>query len=227
MKKLLSLLSLLALVFIIIICSVSNFSHKRVVKVGVVDSYLSAKTLDRYSIKNTFNLKISEKSNHGDMVVDILKKQAANIDLYYACAINHDDSGEIADVIAGLKYLKNEEVDVVCLSFTTMNDDAKLHNTIKELTNEGIIVVAACLNYSDTATYPASYPEVLSVSNCDYNDANIRITDVKTKNILRTYKWNDCSTSALTAFITGQIAKKLSYEALNINSFVEKYNSLN
>lgn len=176
-------------------------------------------------MKNTFNLKTLEKNNHGDMVVDILKKQATNIDLYYACAINHDDSGEISDVIAGLKYLKNEGVDIVCLSFTTMNNDEKLHSAIKELTNEGIIVVAACLNYSDATTYPASYPEVLSVSNCDYNDANIRITDIKTKNILRNYKWNDCSTSALTAFIAGQLAKELSHNSLAINTFIKKYNS--
>lgn len=212
---------------VIIVCSVSNLSHKRVVKVGVVDSHLSSKTIDKHSINDTFNLKITEKNNHGDMIVDILKMQTANIDLYYACAINHDDSGEISDVIAALNYLKNKDVDIVCLSFTTMNNDPELHSTIKELTNEGVIIVAACLNYSNAATYPASYPEVLSVSNCDNDDAYINITDVKTKDILRAYKWNDCSTSALTAYITGQMAKELSHGTLNINRFIEKYNSTN
>ena len=192
-------------------------------KVGIVDTCLNVESISNYDIEDSYNLMTNIINNHGDMVVDTFRSRNKNSKLYYACAMDENGLGSINDIVDSLKWLEQQNVDIICLSLTTLTNDDLLRQTIQQLIEKGVVIVAACLNYSDATTFPASYPGVVSVSNCENNKATISITDKTTKDMLLSYKWNDCSTSSLTAFITGEISSTL-HKDFNIRKIVDRYN---
>ena len=157
------------------------------------------------------------------MIVDIFRNQDKNGELYYACAMDENGVGTINDIVDSIKWLEKQDVDIICLSLTTLTDDELLRETISQLVEKDVVIVAACLNYSDTESFPASYAGVVSVANCRNDNAMISITDKKTKEKLLSYKWNDCSTSSLTAFITGNLSAKLFREYCDIQEFADSF----
>ena len=226
MKK--NILTFLIVVFGILlfhIVSTLTVARGDIVRVGVIDGPLSRKIAVTNNIEHTYNLIYSNGDNHGDMVIETIKSQAPKSEIYYAQGMD-GNMGNVERIIDAVYWLQKQKVDVVCLSFTAMSDNSDLYNAIKELTDAGVVVLAACLNYSDVLTYPAAYKNVISVSNINHPTATICITDKQKKEAIKnSTKWNDCSTSALTAFIVGHIADEKAAGIFDENAFIKKHNS--
>ena len=225
MKKSFAVISVCLFLLISALCSVFSRAHTNIpVKVGIVDTCLNAQALQTYNIKSSYHLVTNNWDNHGDMVVDIFRRQNNHCALYYACALNETGIGDISEIVASIQWLEQQNVDVVCLSLTALTDDALLRKVIQRLIDKGTTVVAACLNYSNKRTFPASYPGVISVANCWNQHASISITRKETKDLLMSYKWNDCSSSSLTAFVAGTISKKMRNPSFDEHTFVSTFN---
>lgn len=201
-------------------------TNVRCVKVGVVDTNLSESYKQKYNVycfaQGTNN--IMTDSTHADMVIDTIKSKDGNCKIYLANVLNDKNTGDIDSVIKALEWLKEKEVDVICMSLTTFEDNEELRRTINELTKSGTLIVAACLNYSNAITYPAYYDGVISVANCNHEQASISIISRDIKDELKATKWQECSTSILTAYITGEISKDMCDGKFDLDKFISKYN---
>ena len=226
--KRLILIAILSTVFIfglLTFWKIKN-TNVRCVKIGVIDTNLSENYKQRYNVScfTQATNNIMTASTHSDMVVDTIKSRERNSEIYLANVLNDKNTGNIDDVIKGIEWLKEKEVHIICMSFTTFEENEELRRTINELTKSGTLIVAACLNYSNAITYPAYYDGVISVANCSNEQASISITSKDIKNELKATKWKECSTSILTAYITGEISKDISDGKFDLDKFISKYN---
>jgi len=130
---------------------------------------------------------------------------------------------DVSSIIDSLNWLNENNVDIICMSITSLNDNLELRNIIKETLDKDIVIVAACLNYSTVATYPAAYKNVISVSNCYNENATISITNSKLKDKFKKSQWQECSTSILTAYVTGDISKQMSCDNFNITTYINNH----
>lgn len=201
-------------------------TNVRCVKIGVIDTNLSECYKQRYNVscfaQGTNN--IMTDSTHADMVIDTIKSKDGNCEMYLANVLNDKNTGSIDDVIKALEWLKEKEVDIICMSFTTFEDREELRKAISEVIKRDTLIVASCLNYSNAITFPACYDEVISVANCNHEQASISITSKDIKDELKATKWQECSTSILTAYITGEISKDMGDGNFDLDKLISKYN---
>lgn len=78
--------------------------------------------------------------------------------------MNSSGTGKYADIIKGIYWAIQNDVDIITFSFTGHVYLDELHEAIKEADKKGITMIAAAGNYSsEEPTYPAAFPEVISV----------------------------------------------------------------
>lgn len=93
---------------------------------------------------------------------------ASFIELIDIKVIDQYGNAEIGDVIEGIEYAIDQNVDVINMSFGFDKDNNELREAITKAIEANIIVVAAAGNTaSNQSQYPAQYPEVLSISAID------------------------------------------------------------
>ncbi len=74
-----------------------------------------------------------------------------------------DHYGDTADLIDGIKYAIEKDVDIINMSLAGSGSSTLLRETIKEAVDQGIVVIAAAGNSSGWVQYPAAFPEVIAV----------------------------------------------------------------
>ncbi|MBU2052955.1 MAG: S8 family serine peptidase, partial [Nanoarchaeota archaeon] len=82
-------------------------------------------------------------------------------------------SGFLSDVIEGLQWAIENDMQVVNMSLGTASDVQSYHDAIITVYNAGITIVAAAGNDGETdgkIYYPAKYPETIAVSATDNTD---------------------------------------------------------
>lgn len=76
-----------------------------------------------------------------------------------------DGSGSVVDIADGIVWAVDHGAKVINLSLGEYNDSDYLHDAIKYAYNKGAVLVAAMGNDGiDNPSYPAAYPEVISVA---------------------------------------------------------------
>lgn len=226
-SKLFILITVILIIISIIIITFSTnvLNKQKTITIAIIDSNMSKEYISKYNISTIMN-NCDEPYNaptHADMVVDVIKNTNENCEIILGNVINDDMSCDISSVINALNWLNEFDVDIICMSITTINNNPELEKIIKDFISRDIIIVAACLNYSTLTTYPAAYDNVISVANCYNENATISITDTKLKNKFKYSHWGECSTSILTAYITGEISNLMSREKFNITSYIDNY----
>jgi subtilisin len=81
--------------------------------------------------------------------------------------------GRIGDIVRGLYWCAEQQMDIVNLSFgTDMKTSKALHRAMRDLARAGILMVAAAGNdgREGSVDFPGRYPEVLAVSACTRTD---------------------------------------------------------
>lgn len=226
-KRIILILVALAIITIsIILIFTAILKKQETITIGVIDSNMSQEYISKYNITTIMNdnNQIYNTPTHADMVVDVIKNTDNNCEILLANVINNNMTCDVSSIIDSLNWLNENNVDIICMSVTTLNDTQELRNIIKETLDKDIVIVAACLNYSTIETYPASYNNVISVSNCYNENATISITDSKLKDKFKRSQWQECSTSILTAYVTGDISKQMSCDNFNITTYINSYN---
>jgi len=84
-------------------------------------------------------------------------------------ALDDSGSGSYDYIINALKIVKDLDVDVINMSLGTpiAPDNENLHDIIKEVANQGKIIVCAAGNDGGQVNYPAKYDEVIAVAAVD------------------------------------------------------------
>jgi subtilisin family serine protease len=89
----------------------------------------------------------------------------------YAVKVMDINRGYVSDLIDGLQWCIDNNMDVINMSLGLTEDVPELHEAIKAAYEKGIVIVAAAGNYgSNGLSYPAPYPEVIAVAAADNMD---------------------------------------------------------
>ncbi|MBA7516845.1 hypothetical protein ES705_08894 [subsurface metagenome] len=98
--------------------------------------------------------------------------------LYAVKVLDSGGSGYLSDVIAGIDWSRNNEMQVISMSLGTNTDYQPLHDACNVAYAAGIVIVAAAGNdyyrrgrvEFNTVDYPARYDSVIAVGATDSND---------------------------------------------------------
>ncbi len=95
------------------------------------------------------------------------------IDLYGVKVLNSGGSGYVSDIIEGIQWSINNNMQVINMSLGTTADVQAFHDAVTLAKNAGITIVAAAGNSGpagNSVLYPAKYPEVIAVSASNKSD---------------------------------------------------------
>lgn len=157
------------------------------VKIGVIDTGISTKHPDlKPNLKggvNTIRARsgYNDDNGHGSHVAGIIAAAsntqgvvgaAPEADLYAIKVLSASGSGYYSDIIEGVEWAINNNMQVINMSLGGSTDYAPLHDALIAAKNAGIVIVAAAGNSGGAVGYPAAYPEVIAVAATD--SANTR-----------------------------------------------------
>lgn len=148
---------------------------------------------------------------------------APGASLYAVKVLDKTGSGYLSDVISGIEWAINNNMDVINMSLGSSSDVQALHDASDAAFAAGIVVVAAAGNdYGGPVIYPAAYGSVIAVSATDSSNSLAGFSSVGAEvelaapgvGILST--WNDgyyntiSGTSMAAPHVTGTVALVLS-----------------
>jgi len=86
-------------------------------------------------------------------------------------ALNDDGSGDILDIIDAVVWAADQSVDFITMSLGSKGGTERLRRAIQYASNKGSVVFCAAGNSGTNTdlTYPAAYPEVISIGAIDIN----------------------------------------------------------
>lgn len=125
------------------------------------------------------NNKPLDDFGHGTLVTGVIAANhndkgiigvAPDVELYPVKVLNQYGVGEIEDVVSGIQWCIENDIDIINMSFAVPKDHKILKDAIQIAFNAGIIIVASGKNSSGGIVgYPASYEGVISVTAIDQN----------------------------------------------------------
>lgn len=156
---------------------------------------------------------------------------APNSDLYIAKVADKNGSVQVENLIKGINWAINENVQIINISLELPEDNTNLHAAIKKAHEKGIIIIASSGNIKfpgdKQLSYPGSYSEVINVGmlntegeiySQEFEDKNVDVYALG-DDIFSLYLNNkmtlDTGVSFATAYTSG-------YAALLINNYQEQ-----
>lgn len=210
------------------------------IKVGVIDTGIDLNHRDLIgAVKDVRNFtdgdikNVSDNVGHGTHVAGCIGARrngsgivgvAPECELYIAKAFASNGMAGENSVISALEWLKDNNVNIVNMSFSSEKTTQKEYNTIKKCYDSGMVMVAAAGNDGPNCDsgsnigYPAKFDEVIAVTAVDINKnpAEFSSCGIEAqvaavgKEVLSTYKENKYAylsgTSMATPLISGAAA---------------------
>lgn len=130
----------------------------------------------------------TDDNGHGTHVAGIIAAKyngtvmagiAPDAQLYAVKAMDHNGYGTLQDVLEGLEWAIENDMDIINLSLGTTEDSDLLREMVDRAYDEGIIIVGSAGNdqeelplHTHTVNYPAKYESVIAVA--AVNASNVR-----------------------------------------------------
>ena len=95
-----------------------------------------------------------------------IKGIAPNVELYSIKVLDENNEAPVSRIIQGIYKCIEEKVDIINMSFGTVNKSEALEKAIKAAKDAGILMIASAGNRGDSdraIEYPAAYDDVLAV----------------------------------------------------------------
>lgn len=123
---------------------------------------------------------IDDKNGHSTHVTGIIGARNNNIGIVGVApkcniinvkVLGEDGTGSFDAIKSALKYAKKIQPHLISMSLGAAEDDAELHQLVKDLYKMNIPIIAAAGNdgKSNSVNYPGKYPEVICVTAYDKN----------------------------------------------------------
>lgn len=139
--------------------------------VNINDKFLRDSIIDGIGIevndgKVTFSNNYMDENGHGTFCSKIIRYIYEEVGIYVIKILNKDMKCSCKALIEALKYTKNININLICLSLATVNefhaDD--LRNVCSDLKNNGKVLIASLHNNNNNcSSYPAVYKDVIGV----------------------------------------------------------------
>jgi thermitase len=124
----------------------------------------------------------SDGFGHGTMVAGVIAARPDNgvggAGICWTCfvmpikVLDSNGAGTASAIADGIRWAADHGANVISMSFVLTGPDAGVESAIAYAHDHGVLVVAAAGNNGDdTPTYPASYPDVVSVAAIDQSSA--------------------------------------------------------
>lgn len=97
---------------------------------------------------------------------------APEAEIYSLKVLDRSGSGSYSNVIHAIEWAVDNQINIISMSFGGNAQSQAFHEAIKYANEKGILLIAAAGNAgfgTETETYPALYPEVISVGAIDSN----------------------------------------------------------
>ncbi len=217
-----------------------NGSQGEKIKIAVIDSGCDINHINlkdniaevrNFTDEDNKNI-VTDRVGHGTHVIGTICANGINnvfgvapkSEIYVLKAINRTGSGKVSWIVNAINYAIEKKVDIISMSLGTPQKDSKLERAIKDAINKNILVVCAAGNEGDgnandfEYSYPASYPDVISVGAVDKKEHPASFSNSNTTidllapgvEILSTYPNNQYAylsgTSMATPHVTGSLA---------------------
>ena len=91
--------------------------------------------------------------------------------LYAVKVLNKNGSGYISQIIAGLEWCVDNDIDIASMSLGTDSDVLSFHEACDAAAAAGVILVAAAGNDGADVDYPGAYSSVIAVAATNSDDA--------------------------------------------------------
>ncbi|WP_090927621.1 S8 family peptidase [Salibacterium qingdaonense] len=204
-----------------------------VVDTGISKSHPSLDVTDGYSAVS-YTDSYNDDNGHGSHTAGIigayqpgmgLMGVAPDVELSAVKVLDENGSGTLSQVLSGLEWAIEQDVDVINMSFGTLTDSSSMKEMLDEAYEDGIIVTAASGNRgegeekdTDRVEFPARYESVIAVGAVDkkneraYFSASGEAVELSApgEDIVSTYKDRSygplSGTSMATPFVSGAFA---------------------
>ena len=162
----------------------NNMKNEKTIKIGVIDSCISSEIQDKYVTEMNDIIGVQTENNitHGSMVLSIILQNVSNCEIFYCSVYDENCIGEIDDIANAINWCIENDVDIITMSFATLNDNENVRECVNKTIKNGIIITSSCINLSDEICYPAMYDGVISVSE-GFNSIGIGIPSCFIKTI--------------------------------------------
>lgn len=149
------------------------------IAVGIVDTGVSSHTdLDIAGGVSVVGGSYTDTNGHGTAVAGVVAAiaddsgiigVAPGVDLY-AIKVMNGSSGQLSDVVAGVDWAIENDMDILVMSFGTEDYSQILEDALDDASDAGILLIAAAGNDGDEIRYPAAYDDVIAVGSVDDED---------------------------------------------------------
>lgn len=165
------------------------YEETKTIRIAVIDTYLlpSCRNSDNFLIQNAYNAITNDddvyRDNvyHASTVINLIASKGDNG--VYGIGYNaiiipivvFDEDGKLEEdnLISGLNYSIGLNVDIICCSFGTSENNSTIEELFLKAHNNGIIIIASCGDSKKkNSFYPAKYDFVYSII-CQGKDGNI------------------------------------------------------
>ena len=161
--------------------AIENTEKPEKVKVALMDSGVSAteyidvyKRINLIPEQENVEALFDDVSGHGTGMASIIagndikgiKGIAPNVELYSIKVLDENNEAPVSRIIQGIYKCIEEKVDIINMSFGTVNKSEALEKAIKAAKDAGILMIASAGNRGDSdraIEYPAAYDDVLAV----------------------------------------------------------------
>lgn len=208
------------------------------VKIAIIDTGVSSHpnlkiTGGTNVINNSDLTSFVDDNGHGTHVAGIIGAQGVNdgvkgvapdASIYAVKALDSAGDGYISDIISGVDWAIDNNMNIISMSFGQSKSSKSLNNAVDTAYNSGILVVAAAGNNGQISgkgtniEYPAKYSSVIAVGAVDSTKTRASFSSTGNKlevsapgtNIMSTYlngTYVEMSgTSMATPFVAGDLA---------------------
>ena len=160
-------------------------SNGTMINVAIMDSGANLDHLDLMAnIKGNYNAinprrSAADDHGHGTHVTGIIGAVnntigvvgvGPQINLYPVKVLNRKNQGNLSDILDAMQWCIDNDMQVINMSFGSLNTVQSMHDAIIAVHNAGIVQVAAAGNGGGDVYYPAKFPETIAVSSVNSSD---------------------------------------------------------
>ena len=112
---------------------------------------------------------MNDMTGHGTGVADIIHQICPQAQLYAVRVLDRENRGRLSDVVEGIYWCIEHDIDIINMSFGTSKNSIILQEAIQAAEEAGIMMIGSVGNggVESSVEYPAAYNQVIAVGAVD------------------------------------------------------------